>query len=239
MENYVKLTSDEKAVLLKTIAEMYSAASTLHSLIKEDELTEEMKSILPSLLEAFFKDISIKLDYESTITKEREERYVLLREANTTIDELRKQLGSQNPVDGLKEHLTLLHDKVSDWWDDYGFHYVANPKFSSNGNYFAEFSFMLEMRSLSHSQTPISDKTENETHLQNLRDKGFQFADGLGRGNEFYLIDNDTNRKLLLEMLRERFPSLQVHSWKNQKVGKNDDYIIRYVDFAIYNLTDI
>lgn len=239
MENIIAFSPDERAVLLKSIAELYHAAQTLHFYIKDNSLPEDMKAIMPSLIEGHFRDIAKKLDYESALAKEREERFAEIRKANQTIKELKDQLGSQKPIDGLNEQLRLLNEKVENWWNEYGFNHISSPSFTAYGRYHGTFSFMLSSRESRYSETPESDKAENEKFIQSLRDKGFEFATGMGNDYELSLIDNDNNKKLLIEMLKERFPSIEVHSFKSRRIFKSNTHIIQEAEFSIYKLQDI
>ena len=90
------------------------------------------------------------------------------------------------------------------------------------------------------SKTPVSDKEKQYNHVQHLRDKGFEFADkAKDRIYRKHLIDNEKNRKLLIDMLQSRFPSLEIHSFDNRLCRDTGDFLIWHIDAAIYNLSDI
>ncbi|MCP1133360.1 hypothetical protein NKT34_08665 [Paenibacillus polysaccharolyticus] len=146
MENKIKviLNADEKAVAIKTLKDMFFAVKQLHDWIGEDNLTQEMAGILPSLIEGHFTDISKQLNYESLLTKKKEERHRRIREANGRIRELERQLGESKPIDGLKEQLHFLASTVSNWWSEHGFHHVSDEIFTEYGHYKARFCFMLD-----------------------------------------------------------------------------------------------
>ncbi|MCE3203428.1 hypothetical protein [Paenibacillus sonchi] len=174
MENGTKfiLNPDQKAVALKTLKDMLFAVKQLHDWISTDELTQEMAGILPSLMEDHFTDISKLLDYESTLTKEKEERHERIRQANARIRELEQQMGEQKPIDGLAEQLEYLARSVSDWWDGYGFHHVSEAHFTRSGILSVKFSFMLEYLS-TYSQTPEKDKQNRKERIAELEEEGW------------------------------------------------------------------
>nr|WP_245916860.1 hypothetical protein [Bacillus fungorum] len=74
-----------------------------------------------------------------------------------------------------------------------------------------------------------------------MRNIGFEFAEfEKGRSEKLDLIDNHQNRSLLIKMLTERFPSLEVHSFSNHSSYSNKEiFIIRHIDASIYDLADI
>ncbi len=236
----VVLDEDRKAVLLKALKDLHFANSQLHEWVSKDGLSEEMSKTLPSLIEGYFADISKILHYDTHLLAEKEERYAAIRKANQTIRELKEKLGSEKPVDGLGEQLKHLSDVVNKWWDIEGFYHVSKEKFYPNGGMRMQFSFMLDHNS-SFSKAPVSDARSKKEHIHHLREMGFEFADfEKGRSEQLYLIDNSTNRSLLSKMLKERFPSLTIHSWDNKSSYSDPEvFIIWHVDASIYDLKDI
>jgi len=241
-ETKMSFTDDQKAVLLKALKDIQYANGQLYGWVKNDQLTEEMSRTLPTLIESYFSEAAKLLNYESHLLSEKENRHVEIRKANETIRELKEKLGSNKSVDGLQEQLKVLSNKVRDWWNAEGFNHVTDYKFDPYGGYHVKFSFMLDMRrSRLSSKTPVTDIRKTDEHVQYLRDRGFQFADFEDdRSEKLKLIDNQNNRLLLTEMLKERFPSIKIESWDNKSSYSNDDiFIIWHVDAYIYDLGDI
>lgn len=181
MENGVKiiLNPDQKAVALKILKDMFFAVKQLHDWISGDELTQEMAGILLNLIEGHFSDISKQLNYESVLTKDKEERHQQIREANTRIRKLEKQLGESKPMDGLKEQLQFLASTVSNWWNKYGFHHVSEESFTEYGHYTAKFCFMLDHIS-TFSDTPVTDKRTWQERIQELTAEGWALSSLMG-----------------------------------------------------------
>ncbi|MEF7566029.1 hypothetical protein V4V35_23850 [Bacillus infantis] len=239
-EEKLVLNEDQKAVLLKALKDIHFANGQLHEWVKKDDLTVEMSKSLPSLIESYFSEAAKILDYESHLLEEKKKRYVEIRNANQKIRELEEKIGSSKPVDGLKEQLKHMSDVVHRWWGTEGFNHVSEERFSTYGALRLQFHFMLDhYRMLS--ETPVTDARNQKEHIQFLRDKGFEFADfEKGRSEKLDLIDNPKNRSLLSAMLKERFPSLEIHSWSNMSSYSDlDVFVIRYVDASIYDLADI
>lgn len=239
-ETKVVFNEDNKAILLKSLEDMHFANGQLYEWVRKDSLTKDMSKTLPSLIESYFSEAAKVLNYGSHLIEEKEKRHEALRNANIKIRELEAKLGSSKPVDGLKEQLQHLKDKVNEWWDDEGFNHVSDEVFTPYGGLRARYSFMLGHRR-TFGKTPATDKRNNEQHIQHLRDKGFVFDDtSEDRYEKLHLIDLPKNRKLLREMLQERFPSLEIHSFKNRACRHNEDtYIIWNLDATIHDLNDI
>lgn len=234
------LDENQKVVLLKALKDIHFANGQLRDWVSKDILTEEMSKTLPSLIESYFGTVAKTLNYDSHLLAEQEARYAEIKKANRTINELRDQLGSSKPVDGLAEQLKHLVDVVSNWWNQEGFNHVSNQKFYPYGGMRMEFSFMLDSYSR-FSKTPVSDARDKQEHIQHLRDMGFEFADfENGRSEKLNLIDNPHNRLLLSKMLKERFPSIKIHSWDNKSSYSDDEiFVIWHIDASIYDLKDI
>ncbi|PFT46233.1 hypothetical protein [Bacillus cereus] len=239
-EKKFELNEEQKSVLLKALKDIHFANAQLREWVRKDSLSVEMSKTLPALIESYFSEASEVLDYESYLLEEKEKRYVEIKKANQTIHELQIKLGSEKPIDGLKEQLKFLSEIVRDWWNIEGFNHVNEIKYYPYGEMRVEFCFMLEHYRI-YSKTPLADKRSRAEHIQYLRDQGFEFADfEKGRSEKLNLIDNHQNRTLLLEMLTERFPSIEVHSFSNHSSYSNKEvFIIRHIDASICNLADI
>lgn len=238
-ETCIELTEDDKAVVLKATKDLHFANAQLHEWLENDMLTADMSTILPANIESHFSIIAKKLDYESHLLKEKEERHLMIREANQEIRNLKEKLGSDKPVDGLPELMQHLTNKVKKWWKTEGFSYVGDQVFHPYGGLHIRLGFMLDSYFIS--DAPVTDGQTKKLHVEHLRDIGFEFADfEKGNGEKLKLIDNPTNRTLLLTMLQERFPSLEIHSFENQSsYADKNIFVIRDIKAAIYDLADI
>ena len=234
------LSDDQKAVLLRSLQSLYSTSGQLHQFVEQNLLTTEMAAMLPSLLESYYSEVAKALGYQSQLLKEKEERHAKIKEANLKIRALEEKLGSSRSVDGLKEQLEHLTKQVKTWWGTEGFHHISEMTFTAYGGLDVAFSFMLDHFGR-YTKTPVTDKKNKKTHIESLRAKGFVFADFEEYQSErLQLIDNEENRKLLLAMLRKRFPSIEVRRWDNESSFSDSDiFTIRRVEATIDELTDI
>lgn len=239
-KNKVILNDDQKEVLFKSLKDINFACSQLRDWVSKDNLSEDMSKKLPALIEDYFSKAASVLNYDSYLLEEKAKRYDEVREISNKFYELEAKLASSKPVDGLDEQLKHLSQKVTDWWSKEGFNHVSNQKYYPHGGLNLEFHFMLSLRKVI-SDTPITDKLNDEQHIENLRGIGFEFADfEYGDSEKLNLIDNQNNRTLLTNILRERFPSIKIHGWKNMNSYSNPDiFVIFHVDATIYDLSDI
>ncbi|AKG36114.1 hypothetical protein [Paenibacillus durus] len=237
-EANVTFTADDKAVVLKSTKDLFFAAKQLHEWISTDDLSQEMAGILPSLIESHFGEIAKQLGYESVLTKEKEERHREIRKANERIRELENQMGEARPVDGLKEQITHLTSIVSDWWREYGFRHVSDAGLTQYGFYKAKFCFMLEYMGSTFSDTPVTDKAQHKSRLEQLQEEGWNIGFDK-RGNEPHLIDNDNNRTKLIKLIESRFPSAKIVRTRNHYSDRRGHYEFRDIEVYIYDLHDI
>lgn len=219
-------------LLTKSIYELLSTTASLYDMARDGSLTDEMKGVMCGLIEGHFSDVSKLLDYQSTLTKEREERFKDIRKANETIRSLEEKLANSTPISGMKETLLSLEDIVYRWWEKEGFNHVTNSRYE-NGSLRCDLCSMLYQGD--------RDDEYFQKYLQTLKAMGFEFATDIGRIYEMELIDNEMNRKLLTGMIKRRFPSAKVREWKNRCVPKknSDIFLIRYACISISDLTDI
>lgn len=235
-EKVVILNADQKAVALKGLKDLFFAAQQMHEWLSKDTLTEEMKGTLISLSESYISDVAKATDYESNLAKEKEKRYAEIRNANTRIHDLERQIADMKPIDGLKEQLAGLTRKIDEWWDELGFNYISEMSFSKWGGLDIKFGFQLGRLSMLLSSTPVSDKEEDADKIQQLRDKGFIFTE---EDREAHLADNDTNKKLLVQLLEERFPSIRITGMETWNGRRNKEAHIRYVTAYLGELNEI
>ncbi|WP_059051392.1 hypothetical protein [Paenibacillus senegalimassiliensis] len=236
-EEKVILNPDQKVVALKTLKDMFFAVKQLHDWVSEDNLSQEMAGVLPHLIEGHFSDMSKQLNYESVLTKEKEERHQRIREAYGRICDLEKQLGENKPIDGLKEQLQLLASKISDWWNKYGFYHVSDAMFTEYGLYKARFCFMLD-HLYTFSETPVTDKQNRKQRIQELIEEGWDIYYEEG-GRSPKLVDNDNNRSRLVKLIRTRFPSAKIGRTRNWCTDDENVFVYRDIEVYIYDLRDI
>lgn len=233
-EDLVVLDEDQKAVALKGIKDLFFASKKIHELLSSDTLTEEMKKNLLFLSESYLTSVATATNYESNLVTEVNKRFEEVRKANQRIQELEGQIANMKPIDGLNEQLRGLTEKIDRWWSELGFNFISDMSFSRYGGLNIKFSFSFERFSNLFSKTPVSDKKKDKDKVQQLRDKGFTFIES---DNELKLADTDINKKLLIDLITERFSSITIKGMETW-CDKNESHI-RYVTAYIRDLSDI
>ncbi|MFK4316700.1 MULTISPECIES: hypothetical protein [unclassified Bacillus (in: firmicutes)] len=99
-----------------------------------------------------------------------------------------------------------------------------------------KFAFSLTRLSRIFSKKPISDKKDEVDKIQQLYDRGFIL---MKEDNELQLVDNDTNKKLLISLLEERFPSISIDRIETCFGKSNQESHIQYVTAYIGELHEI
>ncbi|EJQ01690.1 hypothetical protein [Bacillus cereus] len=235
-ETLVVLNEDQKAVTLKRLKDLYFTAQQMHEWLSKDKLTEEMKGTLISLSESHISVIAKETNYESDLSRERERRSNDLRNANLRIRELEKKMADMKPIDGLSEQLNALTNKIKGWWREIGFNHISEMTFTEYGGLDVKFAFSLTRFSRIFSKKPISDKKDEVDKIQQLRDRGFVL---IKEDNELQLVDNDNNKKLLISLLEERFPSINIDRIETCFGKNNQESHIQYVTAYIGELHGI
>lgn len=234
-ENHeIKLSPDDQAVVLRTIRDIQLGLQTLDkSLQKEGSLNHEIARNVLSVTEYNIPEIGQKLgvatETEAKITK----RHADIRAANLRIRDLESQLGSSQAPSAVQMSLGVLTERLHEWWRIDGFGHVSEESFGRYGckvklscHLFGDFSPI-------QSETPISDKDRWKLWLEQLKAQGFM----LGGNREKEVIDCDSNRKLLIDLISDALPSSKVISFSNH--FSESGFKLRDVDIIIYKLDDI
>lgn len=231
------LSEDAKAVSFKSLKDIRFAAATLEEWIKGGKAEQGQADTILSLLESYHSELAKTLNYESHLTKEREERYADIRRANLEIRHLKEQIGSSKPTDGLAEQLRYLHDTVSDWWRNHGFNYVADEQFGPN-SYRARFCFQLESLSLYDEDRPITGRQKRKDRIKQFEEQGFEFIYD-SRGEHPKLAGTNKNLELLTKLITSRFPSAALHNVQFWLDRENKSPYFRDMEVYIRNYADI
>ena len=148
------------------------------------------------------------------------------------IHELEKQMGEQGDIDIVPHILADLSDKIRSFWKKDGFGHVSEIHFTNYGHCNIKFSGMLfPDHQMIGSETPESDKISSAKWIQNLKDRGFKLVKESEQSRrEEYVIDNDHNRVLIIDLITKRFPSVTVMGFENH---------VRYRSKNIFTISDI
>ena len=239
----IKLSEDQKSVAIRSIKDICSAASFMHEQIKRNDLRPDMQEAIPNNLEHYLVDLCKAVGYDSDSDKKIKKRYEELKKANAKIHALEKQMGEQGDVDIVPKVLKHLNDKINEFWKAEGFGHISDCTFNQYGMCRIKFSGMLfpHRGIVIHTDTPESDKVTSEKWIQNLIDRGFQLIKETEKSRHLeFVIDNDSNRNLIISTITKRFPSAKVIGFSNHLLHQRTDiYSIRNIGTIIYDIADI
>ena len=217
----VKLKNDNKEIVNKEIKSIYSKLSFLNELVNNDKLTDNMIEVLCGRIEMSLADLSTAIGYDGDTSKKVEERFKESKELRNIISDLEKKLESKDIVDKIPSQLSNLTDTLKEWWKLEGFNYVHNITYSSYGIVDVDFGFNFENFATIYSSNPSLEKEKHEKWIKSLEDKGYLLLKN-ENGKVMGLLDCDTNRNLLLDILNKRFPTFVLN-----KIETNLNYTLR------------
>lgn len=236
----IELNEDQKSVCLSALKDINDQLGFMYSLIKENKLDEEMRDTLSSLFEYRMADLSKQTGYDGMSTKKVEEKHSEIRNLNMKIRKLEEKIGSQDLTDKLKEQIKYLTGLVDKWWDIEGFKFIREMSFRKYGLFEAKLGFSFNDFSSHYSDKPITRKEKHKTWLEQLEERGFKVVKYKGDGA--MLIDCDENRKLLINMIKNRIPSAEIIQWENYNVSRRNEeelFEIRQLEILIRDAQDI
>lgn len=229
----VQFTEKQLKEIKKASSDLHFAVAHLLSEIKENRLEEGMKHTLCSLFESHVLSFTKALGYEGELEKQKEERFKEIREANAQNRELRKQLGEKVSPEDVRESLKNLDENFKQWWNIEGFGHQSDESFGPYG-----FKTTLSgMITESYRDRKDPDATE-EKKVEKLRAYGFEIRDGEHRTDRKILY-NDHNLSLLEQLLKSKYPSVDIMYSKAWHGRKHGDAEIREVEIFIRNFDEL
>lgn len=238
-EKIISLDIDAKEVCLSAIKDISSQLGFMYELIQEDRLSEEMRDTLSGLFEYRMSDIAKKTGYDGLSAKVIEEKHKALREANSKIYELKRKLGSEDLTDKIKEQIEYLTGLVDKWWDIEGFNYIREMHFRKYGSLEIELGFSFNDFTSRYSDKPVTAKEKHKSWIEELKERGFNIVSRKGDGS--MLLDCENNRQMLISMIKNRFPSVEILKLENYNVARQNEELfqIRGLTILIKDIRDI
>lgn len=236
----IVLNADDKEVCLNALKEINSQLGFMYELIQENTLSEDMRDTLSGLFEYRMADIAKKTGYDSLSVKVLEEKHKAIREANNKIHELEKKLGSEDLTDKIEAQIKYLTNLVDKWWDIEGFNYIREMYFRKYGMLEIELGFSFNDFSSRYSDKPITSKEKHKSWIEEVKERGFKIVKRKGDGA--MLIDCEDNRKMLIDMIKNRFPSVEILQFENYNVSRKSQselFEIRGLKILIRNIREI
>jgi len=234
-ESLVILNEDQKAVALKELQELYSAAAHLYETVKKGELSLEMRRVLCSLCESYTGKVSTVLGYDSDLARELEERFADIRTANMRIHELERQLGCCDITNVLPQKLKALSKSIRDWWRKEGFGHVSDIRFTEYVYIHVKLNCLVMNYGDSMSDEPVTQARTRKQWIEDLKARWNLFQP---EAREWSALFDDHNRDELMRTIAARFPSATMTEIRGH-MGRKPEMAMREAEFMIYDLTDV
>jgi hypothetical protein len=227
----VQLDEQQRKNALKALGDLSFVVSTLHRNIKEQNLETGFKESLLSLIENHSTEILKALDFESQMIKDKEERYVEIRNLNNENRDLRKQLGEKVSNEDIREGLKNIGDSIKKWWGTEGLGHTSEIQFTERGHVNVKFSTRIT------DNYWTEDGESEEEKSSRLASLGLKVLKR-DSGRDGITIDNESNRQWLKDLIQSRYPSAEINSVENWG-GRKGFFEMRSLDVIIYDLDDI
>jgi hypothetical protein len=238
-DDYVALSADNQAVLMRELKEEIQALHMLHGMVgKGDALQRELFRNVFYVSESRLANMCKLTGVELDTVAERKARSADILAVNTRNRDLERQLGLTGTPEQTAAHLKVLAAKLSKWWRCDGFGHVREVSFSQNGQVKAELScHLFGDFPVLNSATPVSDKERKAQWLTSLTERGFILHEEKGE-HEPGIVDCDSSRKALLETITKAMPSAKVWSTENH-CGRSGTMTLKSVHIWVSNLADL
>lgn len=223
----VKTTAEQEKNAEKLYRDIASSLSFMLESIKSGNLSEEMKECHLSLAEHYVKDFCDLFGYEGILKKKFEERHGEIMALNVQNRELREQLGRKVSNEDLRERCKNIVEVVRKWWNIEGFGHMSEAWFDSYGRYHTKLSgYIFECH--------YDVREKRGTKAIKLANMGFV----LDKEDGDSVVDNDSNRKVLIDLLKNRFPSVEIRECQSISY-KNHPATMQDVEIVIFDMDDI
>lgn len=235
---YIELSEKDTKEVTKELKHLIHAAHSLLDDVVKEQLRQDNTGMMISLLESYQVQVGKILGYETELAKERENRFVEIREKSKRIMELEEQISSSKPIDGLQEQLKYLYDVIDKWWKEEGFYHISDYRYYSSGVVGLKFYFMMDYQ-YSMQRTSEPGEMNREEYTAYLQGQGYEVI--YSKGNGMYLLDTPVNRQLLKKLITTRFPSVRINGYENRNLSRTDEdcIVIFGIDATINSLHDI
>jgi hypothetical protein len=183
-----------------------------------------------NLLEEYTKDTQRIFGYDEYVNEKLEDTRASLNNANNKIRELEKALGDKVSNRDVILGFQRIQDEVKEWWSGEGF--TTHGNISAIDHQCVEVILKLRIDDkrpcLSHTLSPNGydqNKLMSITHMKKMAERYDIYQDKL--------IDNDKNRGLVVNLIKESWPMSILSSIKNRKIHKEDIYELLEIKFYL------
>lgn len=238
-KEYINLTEDEIAVFKREGKKISQNLGMINNLINKGELNEELKNNILKVIQFSLNEVNEALHLSNEKSDvEKDIEMSMIKEYQFKIKQLEESIKSKEQISNVIIPTKMLFEKINKWWKTEGFNYIRTESLTSSCYIDLELSILLESYSVMYSKKPETARKMQQTQKIYLIEKGFEFKTN---DSKSYLIDNDNNRKLLLSLIKESFPSAKVWNINNHLAECNEEqfFAIDSLKLTILDVLDV
>lgn len=237
LEGLVDITADETAVLLEKLSSVRTGLHTLAYQLGQKTLSKDLVRTVLCLTEFMVADASKVTGVPTQSQDEIEARFSSIRAANMRIHELEKQLGETLNPEVAGHTIKGYAQKMRRWWRTHGFGYIPELHFDDYGHCCVKLSCSLSRYDSSFSSNPVTDKSNREVWLEDLKRRGYEMHAEHGARKED-LVDTPLARELISHLVATHLPSARI-TQIDTKVSSKGAYLLRDIHLYVRDLGDI
>lgn len=196
--------------------------------LKDGTLTVGMKETHLKLVESQVIDLFKTLDFDSVLSREKEERIKDTRALNEENRMLRKLLGEKVSNEDMRERIKNISREIKSWWNVYGFGHVAKLIYDEYGCITLDLSGII----FEADNGPDDKNGSIEDKISYLQNLGFSICK-----NSETVYASDANIALLTKLIKDKYPSAFIN--EVNLFIRRGELTIRSIDVRITNLDDL
>lgn len=223
------LVVDDNGELAKKLKKIYNDLnfnlSFCYEQLTKGKLTEGMKETHLYLAEHYMIDFLSEVNYDSILSKKKEEIHKEIRNLNEENRELRRQLGDKVTNEDAREKMKNISDSFKKWWNIDGFGHTSDIHFTCYGGVEVNLSGRITNSYYSEKRIKAKDKAEI------IKQYGFTISDDDG----YEILVTDNNTELLNKFLKSKYPSAEIIEfntvfWSGKNRYRDIKVLIRNLD---------
>ncbi len=213
----IDLDNETKEKLCKELQSLIKTLSTILVLINHNEFNSRAKTIFLKSIHRITHKLFKIFDFKSQMIRDDSKRVQQVRDFKEDNKRLRKRLGEKVTPNDIKEYINNSKQTICDFWQTEGFGTAVDISYKTHGAVVKFYG--------------MNEKTE-QVH-KNRKRLGIEF----GSDTEISVKDNDKNKKIIENLILERFPSAEILSI--ECVYRYKAPTINAIKVRIWDLDDI
>lgn len=223
IKNKVELNKDKKALAIKNAKDIMFLMSFTKELIEKGTLSKDSVKTNMSLLEIYTVEAHRLFNYESDSVANHDKRHKEIRECNSKIHDLEKELANKTfektNLKDLRDYTAKLEDLLKAFWTLKGFGHIREVSFSRILS--VEFSMSFTRYRSSFSDTPVTDKEKRKLWKDEIAEEWDVIKRGDSEDWRLKLTDRNTAR---LKKLFKDYLGASIREFETR--GYQDEFFI-------------